>query len=675
MRVKIKDIVDFYKKFPDYKGKIDVNTRFGYRPILEAGVTSKNDTVYELATKNGKHLKCSGGHRLFKDGQWVKVKYLNRGDSIHTQDGLSELDYVKRTNKKKDLYDLQVFDVEEYYTNGITSHNSCIIESYYYALFGTTIRDIKKEFVINNTTKGSGDIQLTFDVETEQGINSYRIVRTLKPSAVQLWKVGVDKDEDISKDSIANTNKYICELIGSNPIISKSCDILSLSDNIPFMAKKPEDKRKFIEDIFSLEVFGKMLKDLKEEIKENKAEYNTTSVKLFEIANSLATLSNQYELQKKQNEEREEILNQRKQKIQNEIKLTQDKLDDIKIDSKDLIVSENEKLHDAWNKIDGKIGQVKFKISEETLNKKNLESDYKRNSNVGEAKCDRCLQNIEHTHLEKLAEINDELLVDIKIIEDTLNNLETDLASWHSKKTKVQTKISNNQNILNKIDTQLKEKELLEAVLSGCNRNLAELESDLNQPSPLDSFLENIQDTESRKTESEELLAELKQKTEDLDACKFILGEEGVKSFIIKRLLDMLNTTVQSYITRLGMTMKCKFDEYFDEHITNDKGKSMSYWNFSGAERKTIDVSCAWAFKDMKNKISSVLSNVEFCDEIFDSGVDTVGLEKMIDVLKERIEKNKMSVYVISHRTELAKHSDGECITVQMCNKITTRIV
>ena len=47
---------------------------------------------------------------------------------------------------------------------------SVVVDLYFYALFGTTIRDIKKEFVINNTTKGSGDIQLTFDVETEQGI-------------------------------------------------------------------------------------------------------------------------------------------------------------------------------------------------------------------------------------------------------------------------------------------------------------------------------------------------------------------------------------------------------------------------------------------------------------------------------------------------------------------------
>lgn len=552
---------------------------------------------------------------------------------------------------------------------------SCIIDGYYYALYGDTIRNIKKEFVFNNVTKGSGDIQLTFDVETEQGINSYRIQRTLKPSAVQLFRVGVNGDEDISKDSIANTNKYICELIGSNPVISKSCDILSLSDNIPFMAKKPEDKRKFIEDIFSLEVFGKMLKNLKDEIRDNKAEYNTTSVKLSEICNSLETLNKQYELQKKQNEERDEILNQRKAKLQDDIKSTEDQINSILIESKDSILAESKKLDDAWNKIDVKIASSKTKIFNLTNSRTTLKSEYDRNSNVGEAKCDRCLQNIEHSHLESLSKINENLLEQIEQLDKDIKSANDEMSDWMVKKSKVQNKLGLNQDRINKIDKESNKKELLESMLSGYNKSLADLESDLNQPSPLDSFLENIQETETRKQESEELLASLKQKTEDLDVCKFILGEEGVKSFIIKRLLTMLNSTVQSYIVKLGMSTKCKFDEYFDEHITNSKGKNMSYWNLSGAERKTVDLSCAWAFKDMKNKISSVFSNVEFCDEIFDSGVDTVGLERIIDVLKERIDKNKMSVYVISHRPELPKHVDGEIIELQMNNQVTTRIV
>jgi Fe-S cluster assembly ATPase SufC len=121
----------------------------------------------------------------------------------------------------------------------------------------------------------------------------------------------------------------------------------------------------------------------------------------------------------------------------------------------------------------------------------------------------------------------------------------------------------------------------------------------------------------------------------------------------------MLNTSIQKYINTLGMSMKCKFDEYFDEQMTDDRGSKLCYWSFSGGERKTIDIACSWAFKDIKRKISGISSNVEFLDEILDSAFDERGLDLLIEVIKERIDKDKLSSYAISHRKETMKHIDG----------------
>jgi hypothetical protein len=366
MKVRIKDIVEYYKKFPEHKGKINVLTRHGYYPVLEAAKTAINDTVYEVKTNDGKVLKCSGNHLLLKNGEWCKVKNLNNGDIIHTAEGEQPLKYVRRTNGKQDLFDLQVHQVEEYYTNGITSHNSSIAEVFFYALFGKTIRDIKKEFIINNITKGKGAIELTFDVETDNDTQTYTIKRQLKPSSVTLLR----GEEDITKDSIANTDKFICDLIGSNPVICRSCDILSLSDNVPFMAKKPEEKRKFINDIFSLEVFGKMSNELKNLIRENKSDMNISSAKLEEIDNTLETLNRQQEDYQKKVQEREEILEQKRKEIQEKIDETVEKIAKISITDVSSIQLEQEKYHEAWRKLDGKIGHVNDAISsKETLRK------------------------------------------------------------------------------------------------------------------------------------------------------------------------------------------------------------------------------------------------------------------------------------------------------------------
>ena len=540
---------------------------------------------------------------------------------------------------------------------------SVIIESFYYALFGTTIREIKKEFVVNNVTKGKGCIALWFDVQTDTGTSSYKVIRQLKPSTVELWKLG-DQDEDISKDSIANTNKYICDLIGSNPTICKSCDILSLSDNTPFMAKKPEEKRKFIEDIFALEIFGKMLKDLKDQIKENKSELSTSVTTVTEITNSLDTLRKLSIIQKEQEDGR-------KAEMESKIKKLEAELEALVIIPVDEILKENEKLHDGWVSIDGKLAKLMFSLSEETASLKSKQKELLKTSGVSGATCDKCLQDIPHTHIEHIEKIKEDLGSDISDIEKNIGKINLEISDWLSKKSRIQTKIGVNTEIIKKSkkvdDDRLNAQLAIELLIN--------ISLELDNSKPYESYNDKIKEVEVRLETESKKLEVLQQTQGDLEMCKFILGEEGIKSFIIKRLLDMLNASIQKYIISLGMTMRCKFDEYFDEQITTDTGKATTYWNFSGGERRTVDIACSWAFKDIKRKISGVSSNVEFFDEIFDAAFDPVGFDKLIDVLKERIDKHSLSCYAISHRQETLKHIDGETVNLEKENKITRRIV
>jgi DNA repair exonuclease SbcCD ATPase subunit len=548
---------------------------------------------------------------------------------------------------------------------------SVIIESFYYALFGTTIREIKKEFVVNNVTKGKGCIALWFDVQTDTGTSSYKVIRQLKPSTVELWKLG-DQDEDISKDSIANTNKYICDLIGSNPVICKSCDILSLSDNTPFMAKKPEEKRKFIEDIFALEIFGKMLKDLKEQIKDNKAELTIGLTKVSEISNSIDPLIRLSEEQRKKNDERGEREKKARKELQDKIDLLQVRYDSMKSIPIDGIEEENVKLHKVWENIDGKLSRIVFKRSEESAALKVEKGKLSKADGVDGSTCDKCLQNIPETHIEHIKSMKVEMVNIINQLENNIEKLNDEEVSWIDKKSKIQTKIWENSRILKDAKQIEYDKD---AILS-----TIELQKDIlknmvvEEPDNI-SFEEKIKEVQDRLEKESKIVEELQQSQSDLEMCKFILGEEGIKSFIIKRLLDMLNASIQKYIISLGMTMRCKFDEYFDEHITTDTGKATTYWNFSGGERRTVDIACSWAFKDIKRKISGVSSNVEFFDEIFDAAFDPVGFDKLIEVLKERIDKHSLSCYAISHRQETLKHIDGETVNLEKENKITRRVL
>lgn len=551
---------------------------------------------------------------------------------------------------------------------------SALIEGFYYALFGTTIRTIKKEFVTNNITRGAGNISLTFDVVTSKDRNSYKIVRTLRPSAVTLYKTGVS-DDDISKDSIANTNKYICDLIGTNPSICRACDIFSLSDNVPFMGKKSEDKRKFIEDVFVLEIFGKMMKELKDKIKDTAAEYSNANSKLSEIIPGLNTLQDQYDAQKRFIEERDILFHQRKEELENRIAKAKEREASIVTYDISKILRGIEKAKTSITTIEDDINL----LVEDSNNKKNqfavVQSDIQRLTNIGSGKCPKCMQDITEDHIGHIQEDLEEKQSELEILTTNIKSLGVKIHDKGSEKKKLETALSILESKAKEHEESTRQLLTIGVLVDEWEDQLSTLERDMNDNSvDLDSFKSRLDEFTEKKLEQDKIVDQLRKRSKILDTCKFVIGDEGVKSVIVKRLLDLLNASIQKYIISLGMDMRCKFDEYFDEQMTDKKGKTLSYWNFSGAERRTIDIACAWAFKDTKRKVSGVSSNVEFIDEIFDYGFDEHGLDLLINATKERQERDSLAIYTISHRKETSKHIDGETILVEKENGITRRI-
>lgn len=285
-------------------------------------------------------------------------------------------------------------------------------------------------------------------------------------------------------------------------------------------------------------------------------------------------------------------------------------------------------------------------------------------------KCDKCLQEIPHTHVEHLEKMKEQYQSELDDIVKEIEDLNHGKSDLMVKKSKIQNKIGEFQNQINEAKVTKQKLEGLENSLKQYKESLDNLKLD-ELPKP--NFEESIRNTWERQNVENDNFRMLKQKSDDYEICKFVLGEEGVRSFVVKRLLSMMNASIQQYINDLGMTIRCKFDEYFDEQLSNDKGKEISYWNLSGGERRTVDLACAWAFKDLKRKISGVSSNVEFFDEYLDSTLDSTGIDKLIEQIKHRIDRHDLSVYVISHRTETAKHVTGEIVELSKENGITSR--
>ena len=595
----------------------------------------------------------------------IKYKNLKIQNFLSVGHDVVEIDFQKGLNQITG----RNLDIPDR-VNGIGK--TVIANAHFFALFGETINKIKTEFVRNNVTNKDGHIVLEFDIETAQGTKSYTIKRYVKKaSKVELFQ----GDIDITKPSIRETDKYICDLLSTNANIYRCCDIMTVRDTIPFMEMEAKDKRAFIESIFDIDVFGVMLKDLKKMISEIKKDKDVSTAKVLEIEKSLKSLIEQKEVIKKQIEERDAVLQRRKNDLESRILTTRSEIDAICIADTSKLENDQTKVKKVIEDITVKMSDLQIGISHKGFHIDAWKDNIKKLSNIdGGVKCDKCLQNIKHSHLETLETQKKDLLLLVDEYQQGIDISTIEYNKFKAQRLKLISKIDEIEENLDQIEKNKNTIKNLNRTLIDMVKSLSELDDDIESSSlSLDSFDDNIKNTEERNDIECKMLTALQQKLADYDICKFILGEEGVKSFAVKKLLDLLNNTVEKYLIELGLNVRVKFDEYFEEVITAD-GKVFSYKNASGAEKKSLDFACAFSFSDMRRKITQVSSSVEFFDEALDGGVDSTGVQLILNVLKDRIDKHDLAVYLISHRKEVKDQIDGEVIMVEKRNGITRRL-
>lgn len=137
---------------------------------------------------------------------------------------------------------------------------STIYEALCFCLFGKPYRDIKMSELINRKNKKNLYTEVEF-VKNQQ--DTYKIIRSLKPNSVQIFKNNVEIDTLSSKKL---NQDEIDKIIGIDYSLFKQIISLAVVYNKPFIALSTPDKRKIIEQVFNISIFGEMLKINKKKI-------------------------------------------------------------------------------------------------------------------------------------------------------------------------------------------------------------------------------------------------------------------------------------------------------------------------------------------------------------------------------------------------------------------------
>ena len=547
---------------------------------------------------------------------------------------------------------------------------STIADAIYFAIFGDTLRELKKEHIVNNTNRENCEIILDFDIEGFERKDEYKIVRMLEPSRCYIYKNGEDK----TRDSIVNTTEYIFKKINCSPDIFQNCVIMTVNNTVPFMAKKKIEKRKFIEGIFNLEVFGTMLQQLREEYNESKKNFDIESTKCVEIESNLASQVAASEAYNKERDVKRQKYITRKENNTKELQSLSKNAKEFAV----LDVKKIEKDIDALTAKAQKIDQEVIALRDKTSSyKTQIELKEKTHKHIGTDKdvCPTCLRGLEDKDRHNIKEEKQKIKQDISNFESKIaNNLKKEEES-SALEIKLYGAVDSLKGKINSFNLEQKEFENIQLRINQLNLWQKELDVDLTEVSKANNqHNANIEAITKRLEEVKTLLEKTKMHLNMLDAVKFVLSEEGVKSYIVKKILQLFNSKLAYYLKKMDANCICIFNEYFEEEIIDEKGKPCSYFNFSGAERKNIDLACLFAFMDIRRLQGNVAFNFSVYDELFDSSLDEKGVELVLGILRERIEKYNECIMVISHRKESVKFASGDIIYLEKKNGITKRV-
>ena len=547
---------------------------------------------------------------------------------------------------------------------------STIADALYFAIFGTTLRDIKKDFISNNLTEGTCEVQLSFNVNSTRGNDDFTIVRTLNPSKLHIFKNGADK----TRDSIANTTEYIEAVLSSSPEVFQNCVIMTLNNTLPFMAKSKIDKRKFIEQVFNLQIFSEMLSKLREEYNEVKRSNDIEVTKHAEVTNTIQMSERQKETKIKDQANQITLINTKisnyeleVQKLSKEIEVNQD------IDTSGK-VQEIETVEKAYDTVQDKIKEIIAKVAE-------LNSEAKQKiqqiGKIGTAEdvCPTCLRPIETDDRDFFDSEKKRIRSEVDTIVVTVSDYNKESTSLKDKGDKLKAHISKLNGELNALKVKIENNKNTSKRIADLKDTIEALKQALTQVTGQDSSLDTIiTNAKARLVVISEEIDRIKKSLNLLDVVKFVVSEEGVKSYIVKKILQSFNSKLAYYLKKLDSNSICIFDEYFEEEILNEKGKVCSYNNFSGAERKAIDLACLFSFMDMRKSQGDVHYNISIYDELFDSSLDEKGVELVLEILKERSDKFNEGIFIISHRKESIKAATGDIIFLEKHNGVTRRV-
>lgn len=549
---------------------------------------------------------------------------------------------------------------------------STVCAAFHFAIFGTTPNDIPKTHIVNRKIGKGCKVRLEFeDNSSKHGEEYFVIERTLAPGKVKVFKNDVEK----TKSTMPETNKYILEVLSADEEVFENCIILQSNNTVPFMGQKKVDRKNFIEGVFNLGIFVDMTKLLKEDIREGKKAFDCAKTAAGVIEGNIVEYKARVESIKREAASRMERMEAEKTAIMERIAASEREVETLKEKvSQSVDRSEDiRKLKDAKAKLEEGVKILYGREVETRTKASSLESEKKRIESIGDV-CHACGRPYDSDTIDGNKRRLDEISASIKAYGETVDKLKGAENDAAKKIKECTTAIDMFESAARAGERAREALRYAESAVARHREDLQRLPEKYREGDGAAAFEEMLEKTEAALEEKRKEIDEAESLLSKYNICEHILGELGVRSYIVKKLIDMLNARIGHYLRAFKSTFHFTFNEFFEEEITDSIGAVSTYNNCSGAEKKKIDLAISFAFLDILKYHRQTEYNIAFYDEILDSSVDGKSLEHIMEFIGNQAAESNKCVYIVTHKQDIAIPGVVETVFLEKRNGFTTRI-
>ena len=511
-----------------------------------------------------------------------------------------------------------------------------IINALSYALYGQALTNIKKDNLINKINNKNMLVTLSFDMN---GVE-YRIERGRKPNVLKFYinDAELETKDDNSQGDSRETQQEIERLLNMSHDMFRHVVALNTYTE-PFLSLKAGDQRTLIEQLLGITLLSEKAEALKQQNKDTKDAIQSEEFRIKAVQDANKRIQDQID-----SLIRRQVLWTKKHREDVEtLQLAYNQLAELNIELE----------LDAHKHLSEYVSKSK-QITELTALIKRCEQDQSRETKEIEKlrneitalenhTCHSCGQSFHNKKQEQLLLDKQILLQETIAQTEAINN---QLIQHRAALTTLGSLGSMPNTFYKNESDAFEHRSSMASVLTQLTVKQDEV----------DPYADQI--VEMREQALQEISYDvLNELTKIKDHQEFIIKLLTNKdSFIRKKIIDQnlnhLNARLSYYLDKIGLPHTVKFNNDLTVSI-EELGRELDFDNLSRGERNRLILSLSWSFRDVWESLYQPI-NLLFIDELVDSGMDASGVENSLAILKKMSRENNRSVWLVSHKDELA---------------------